>query len=230
MTTGHYNNFSEVAELLKLHNINYVIMRNYSNLLSEELYISGHPDIDILCENSAELAETINAKQYKKDDITHYYIFIKNKVVSLDLRYVGDGYYPTNWQLNILQSKELHHDGFYVMNKLNYLYSLTYHAVIQKRAISKEYIDFLLKLSDEIGVKVDTSNQIKSLIENLEEYMINNNYNYTYTKDKTVVLNRKYISSHLIEKNIFLQIRHFRFDTKVWIIEQLVKIKHLLNI
>ena len=227
---GHYNNFSEVVNLLQINRINYVIMRNYSNLLSDELYISGHPDIDILCENSVYLAKTIHAKQYKKEDITHYYIFIKNREVSLDLRHVGDGYYPTNWQLNILQSKELHPGGFYVMNSLNYLYSLTYHAVVQKRNISKEYIDFLLKLSKGLGLKIDNSNQIKSLVANLEEYMIDNNYNYTYTKDKTVVLNKKYISSHLIEKNIFLQLRHFRFDTKVRIIEQLVKFKHFLNI
>ena len=102
---GSYNSFTEVIKILHLHNIDYVIMRNFSNLLSDKLYITGHPDIDILCADSIELAKAIKAKQYRQDDITHYYIFINNNEVSLDLRYIGDGYYPTNWQITILKNK-----------------------------------------------------------------------------------------------------------------------------
>ena len=229
MTSEHYNNFNEVVELLKLHNINYVIMRNYSNLLSDELYITGHPDIDILCENSVELAKIIKAKQYKKDDITHYYIFIKNREVSLDLRYVGDGYYPTNWQLNILQSKELHHDGFYVMDNLNYLYSLTYHVLVQKRTISIDYLTLLVELNENAGININSSNIIQELVFNLEKFMLEMGYKYTYAKDKTVTLNKKYINKKLINKDLRLQCIHWKFDTRVLIIEKLVEIKHFFE-
>lgn len=227
---GSYNNFTEVIQLLHSNNINYVIMRNFANLTSEELYISGHPDIDILCENSIELAKAINAKQYRPNDITHYYIIIKNKEVSLDLRHVGDGYYPTNWQLDILKSKQLHPDGFYIMDNINYLHSLTYHAIIQKRNISIDYIDLLVNLSSNIGLKINTNNKLKSLLLNLEEYMYKCGYKYTYTKDKTVILNKKHIDKRLIENDLKLQFKHWKFDSQVWIVEQLVTIKHFFKI
>lgn len=226
---GSYNNFTEVIKILHLHNIDYVIMRNFSNLLSDELYITGHPDIDILCADSIELAKAIKAKQYRQDDITHYYIFINNNEVSLDLRYIGDGYYPTNWQITILKNKVMHPNGFYIMDKENYLYSLTYHAIVQKKTVSIDYIDILVDLSANIGLKIDVQNKLKNLVTNLEKWMYNCGYNYTYAKDKTVYLNKKHISKQLIKKDYKLRFKHWKFDVKVWIIEELVKIKHFLK-
>ena len=226
----NYNNFSEIINLLDLHKINYVIMRNYSNLLSDDIYISGHADIDILCEDSVKFAKVVNAIQQSKGDITHYYIYIKGKKVSLDLRHVGDGYYPTNWQIDILHNKELHPDGFYVMDDLNYLYSLTYHAIVQKRVVSTDYLNLLVELSKKNGININFSNIIQKLVSNLEKFMLDKGYKYTYVKDKTVTLNKKYINKKLIENDLRLQFTHWKFDTRVWIIEKLVEIKHFLKI
>ena len=226
----NYNNFSEIINLLDLHKINYVIMRNYSNLLSDDIYILGHADIDVLCEDSIKFAKTINAIQQSKDDITHYYVYIKNKKVSLDLRHVGDGYYPANWQINILRNKELHIDGFYIMDNLNYLYSLTYHAFVQKRTISADYLNLLIELSKKVRININSSNIIQELISNLEKFMFKMGYKYTYAKDKTVTLNKKHINKKLIDKDLRLQYIHWKFDTRIWIIEKLVDIKHFLGI
>lgn len=227
---NNYRNFIDVITILRQHNINYVILRNYSNLLSDELYISGHADIDILCEDSIALAKAINAIQFSQNDYTHYYIYIKDKKVSLDLRHLGDGYYPTQWQVDILNNKILHKDGFYVMDNINYFYSLTYHALVQKRNFSKDYQNLLITLSYKIDVNIDSSKIEESLVYYLEKFMMKSGYQYTYAKDKTVTLNKKYISKKLIKKDLKLQFNHFKFDSKVYTIEKLVQLKHFLKI
>ena len=49
------------------------------------------------------------------------YIKINDKVVKLDVRYVGDGYFDINWQKNILKDRR-YYKGGYVPNKENFIY------------------------------------------------------------------------------------------------------------
>lgn len=231
MKTANYNSFAEVVKLLGLHKVEYVVMRNYSGLLTEDLFINGHADIDILCECSTKFAEVVNATQCLPNDFTHYYIYINNKKVCLDLRHVGDGYYDTKWQKSILCSKVKHQDGFYIMDKTNLFYSLAYHATIQKKSISTDYITTFSNLAAELDLDLPSNATSADLVLLLEKFMISNGYQYTYTQDKTVILNRKnIITKSLIKKGIRLKAKHWKFDTYVRLIEILVSIKHFLHI
>ncbi len=232
MADNNYNSIIDFINALNNSKVPYLILRNHENLLSPELYVDGHGDIDILCSNSKDLAEKIGAVPYKNkvkeicNDGVHYYIEIRNKHVSLDLRSIGDGYYCTKWQKDMLAHRILN-NGFYIMNDKDYFYSLIHHAILQKRKFSGEYKKRLseMALALSVNIKDDTPN---SFIHTLEAYMKENGYTYSYPKDIFVPLHKKYIDSSLLESDKNLAFKHWKFDTKISILEFLVKVKHFL--
>lgn len=228
-----YNNILEVIEQLEASETRYLILRNYDNLLNDALYMNGHGDIDILCENSLKLAKSLNATpdpnhiKNGKHDGVHFYIFIAGERVSLDLRFVGDGYYCSKWQKDMLQRRVLFH-SFYVMNKEDYFYSLIYHAIFQKEMLTEEYKNRLLSMAHDLDIKLH-DDKIKTFVMELEQYMIKHNYIYIYPKDYYVSLNTKYIvNSSLLHFEFNKWLKHNKFILKVCIIKVLVQLKHLL--
>lgn len=96
--------------------------------------------------------------------------------MSVDIRSVGDGYYCEEWEDAILKQR-VPHECFYVMNEENHFYSLIYHAIFQKSALSDEY---RLRLSEMWGKGLQTE---EKLIDILENYMVRQGYKYVYCKD-----------------------------------------------
>lgn len=231
--SGVFSNIQSFVDVLNQSEVPYLVLRNYENMLSPELYMEGHGDIDLLCSDARLLAKAIGAKTYTDkvkavcDDGVHYYVMIAEQPVSLDLRSVGDGYYCLKWQKEMLE-RRIKKDGFYVMNEHDYLYSLIHHAVLQKRHFSEEYKERLTGMCHTLGVEVREQTH-SCFISLLEDYMQQNGYTYTYPTDTFVPLNKKYINTQMLEKNRILAFQHWIFDTKVGTIECLVKIKHLLQ-
>ena len=229
---GCFLDIQSFVHALNQSDVPYLVLRNYENMLSPEIYMDGHGDIDLLCADSRVLAKSIGAMAYTNkakeicDDGVHYYVMIANKHVSLDLRSVGDGYYCTKWQKGMLDRRVLK-DGFYVMNELDYLYSLIHHAILQKRTFSEEYRRRLTDMCKSQQVQL-TDDTPQCFIRLLETYMKEHGYTYTYPTDTFVPLNTRYITPSFLEKNVALAFRHWKFDTKVSFIEFLVKMKHLL--
>lgn len=229
---GCFLDIQSFVQALNQSDVPYLVLRNYENMLSPEIYMDGHGDIDLLCADSKALAKSVGAMAYTNkvkevcDDGVHYYVMIANKHVSLDLRSVGDGYYCTKWQKEMLERRILK-DGFYVMDEFDYVYSLIHHAILQKRTFSDEYRARLTEMCERQQIHLrDDSPQC--FIRLLETYMEEHGYTYTYPTDTFVPLNTRYITSNLLEKNTSLAFKHWNFDTKVGLIECLVKIKHLL--
>ena len=230
--TGEFDTFQSFVHALNNSGVPYLVLRNYENLLSPEIYVGGHGDIDLLCTDSRLLAEKVGARSYNNKvkevcgDGVHYYVLVAGKHVSLDLRSIGDGYYCTLWQKGMLERRVLW-NGFYVMNDYDYLYSLIHHAILQKRFFSDEYRFRLTEMCNRLHIK-KKDDSAQSFIMLLEEYMGEHGYTYTYPTDTFVPLNKKYISCRLLEPNAALAYKHWKFDTKVAFIEFLVKIKHML--
>ena len=134
-----YNSIEEFFSALNAAGINYLVLRNYENLLEPELYVGGHGDIDLLCDDAQSIARLVEAQPKAPkstrllDDGIHYLIFVDGTPVQLDLRQVGDGYYCTKWEKDLLERK-VKYDCFYVMNPVDYFYTLAYHAILQKRS------------------------------------------------------------------------------------------------
>ena len=233
-TYGSYNNFSEFSALLENGRCEYLILRNFEELTGEEVFVAGHADIDILCSDSRLLLKTIGAEEAypvkaKESNGIHFNILIKEKKAAVDVREVGDGYYCTAWQKDMLK-RRVPFSGFYVMDPENLFYSLTYHAIVQKPALSKEYQSRLLGMSKELGLAIDAQCAEQSLLHHLESFMRKHGYMYTYCTDKHVPLRRKAVglSKELIDKNMSLRMRHFFYDLRIRGIEFLVRVKHTL--
>ena len=226
--TLSYNNFSEVTTLLQKAGCEYLILRNFDELLSDDVFMAGHADIDVLCRNAAHLANSIGASPARPEnpDGVHFRITVNDKKASLDLRQIGDGYYCTAWQEEMLKTR-VHYNGFYIMDQENLFYSLTYHAILQKHSLSEEYKRRLIEMGKYAGIEIAEENAEKQLLAALESFMAEKGYTYTYCTDKHVPLRKSAgINPQLIEKNPALARRHFFYDTKLKIIDTLVRTKH----
>lgn len=229
---GCFHDIQSFVHALNQSEMPYLVLRNFENMLSPEIYMDGHGDIDLICADSRALAKSVGAMAYTNkvkeicDDGVHYYVMIANKHVSLDLRSVGDGYYCQQWQKDMLERRVMK-DGFYVMEEHDYFYSLIHHAILQKRSFADEYRTRLTEMCKRLQIHL-TDDTPQSFIKLLEAYMAEHGYTYTYPTDTFVPLNTKYITSSLLEKNTSLAFKHWKFDMRVSLIECIVKMKHLL--
>ena len=228
-----FSSITDFFEVLNSGNANYLVLRNYENLLKPEMYVDGHGDVDLLCEDAQSIVRLSGAKSWwvdKKsmsDDGIHYFILVKGQRVSLDLRQLGDGYYCKEWEQDLLDRKE-RYECFFVMNKKDYFYSLIYHAILQKRSLSAEYLNRLTVMSKELEIQVGEYSQ-QGFISLLEDYMKGNGYRCTYSSDHMVPNRFHLVDKSLIKRDRKLWWKHFKFDLNVAIIEWLVKIKHSIK-
>src|SRR5690554_42612 len=232
---ANFKNIHQVIARLNSSTVAYAILRNYDNLLEDELYMEGHGDIDLICEDSRKLAPDIGALDHPghvrngEGNGTHYIIYINGVEVSLDLRHIGDAYYCEQWERDMLLRRKLH-NGFYVLSKEDYFYTLIYHAIFQKDTFSEDYQRRLKKMGEDLGVEIK-NNSISFYVNLLEKHMKQHDYHYEYPVDKYVPLKRKYIQdTSLLKFHFSRYIEHVRFETKVKLIEVMVKMKHkILN-
>ena len=227
--------FTGIAELFKALNnagIRYLVLRNYENLLEPEMYVGGHGDIDLLCDDSQAIVHLIDAKPLTRDcrnlrgDGIHYSIEVDGHPVQLDLRQVGDGYYCQKWEKELLE-RRVKHDCFYVMRNEDYFYTLIYHAILQKRSLSEEYCSRLLEMAKQLELNVDEPIN-RGLLKLLESYMRVHGYRYSYSQDYLVPNRFHLVDQDLIDKNCGIKWKHNLYDMKIVIIEWLVKVKHAL--
>ena len=231
MANGRFEDIREVFAILNANHVNYLVMRNYENMLQPELFVGEHADVDLLCADSQEIvillmAKTNSTKHPEIGDNIHYYIIVNEQKVSLDLRQVGDGYYCENWENDLLKRK-IFHECFYVMDDKDYFYTLAYHAILQKRHFSEEYRLRLSGMAEKNGIKIDSDGE-SSYLDVVEHYMRQNGYYFTYSQDHMVPNRFNLVSKDLIQRNSKLMWKHKKFDLEVAFIELLVKIKHLI--
>ena len=161
----------------------YLVLRNWEGFY-DDILLEGHNDIDLLCaspESRDKIIKILDAKDLTFDGY-HYSFLYRGSEVTLDTRTVGDNYYDTAWQINMLKNKKKHPLGFYVMSDEDYFYSLAYHAIYQKKTgLSDEYRNRLDSMNDG---EAHTQDEYISM---LDKYMKKNGYGYTKPKDESVV-------------------------------------------
>ncbi len=162
------------------------------------------------------------------DDGIHYLIYVSGQPVQLDLRQVGDGYYCTKWEKDLLERKVMK-DGFYVMADEDYFFTLAYHAILQKRSLSREYFIRLCHMADDLDLSIKEYSE-SGLLHLLENHMQERGYRFTYSHDYMVPNRFHVVDSKLIDRNLSLWWKHCRFDMKVKAIQWLVWLKHALKL
>jgi hypothetical protein len=124
------------------------------------------------------------------------YVKTKNGILKIDVRFIGDGYFDTKWQRNIIKSRKFRF-GIYHPNDDNKFYSILYHIIYHKGFIDKKYLNYLKK-------KLKTRNLNLELIkENLKKFLLMKKYKVTRTSDLTIPITQE-IDSYLIKKEINL--------------------------
>ena len=185
--------------------INYCVLRNYE-ILPEQYKNDLHGDIDLLTDNYNDMVFLTNAKPvFKQSYRVHHKIRIADTDVLFDFRYIGDNYYYSEFEENILCNRELNDKNIYVPNNENALYSLIYHCLIHKKKIAADYYQKVKVLFD--NAKIDNKNKINEYkypfdyyYEILNNFMYSNHYQYTKPKDLSVYYNEKCTKIKHIEK------------------------------
>lgn len=110
----------------------YVVLRNFENL-PHSVSTGAHGDLDLL------VCDLKHFKEIFPDAIPVYpFPRIMHKLtigelnVYMDVRYLGDGYYPKGFEQSILETRELNPKGFYTPDPLHFRLGLVYHAVHHK--------------------------------------------------------------------------------------------------
>ncbi|MEY8483046.1 hypothetical protein D3Z53_25510 [Lachnospiraceae bacterium] len=198
---GHtWNNIQEIFDTLNRSSVNYVILRNYESLSDTKIFMDGHEDIDLLCDNISLVKKLLNTRKiYKFPGRNSYTIRFNNIKIQIDIRYIGDGYYDTNWEKAILKSKKLFNDYIYVIGDEMYFYTLIYHAIYQKKYLTNEYYIKLQRMGMQFGQIITSKQQLE---DTLFQFMVKHGYKFTYTSDPGIILNFPDSRQYMIRNNI----------------------------
>lgn len=163
--------------------VEYVILRNWEDYSSINLLNNGD-DIDILCRDKTDFINAVGAVPlHHAHNRGNFYINIGAQKIRIDIRYVGDGYYCRKWEEEILKNRTLDMKGFYIPNSEDYMYSLLYHALVQKPKLSLLYYQ---KLNIMFG---DIKRNELEFLHVLKMYMDKNHFYVDYPLDMAVFLN-----------------------------------------
>lgn len=198
----------------------YVVLRNYEEFINGNFSVD-HPDIDLLCRDAQLLLSKIGSKsrcENFEDNKIHRLILINGFEVMLDIREVGDGYYDTCWENEMLSNRVLLNNYCYVLNDTNYFYTLLYHAIVQKRSLSDDYEKRLKHMAAKLNISLSEPLSTKEL----EVYMRKKHYKYTYPEDLGVITNFVNIDKNLIKRSFRGMFRRNIRDLKI-------KIRHILH-
>ena len=189
----------------------YVILRNFETL-SDEFLNESHPDIDLLCSDRDMFLGLTGSVSRTDDphDKIHRKVLINGKETALDVRCVGDGYYDSSWEADILKNRVPACHMFYIPDEVNYYYSLLYHVLIQKNSVSEDY---KTRLTD-MAAKIDDQPEDPLSIRTLEKFMKSRNYCYTYPEYSGAVLNLENADKTMVRTDPYRKfkrdLRHFR--------------------
>lgn len=198
-----WNSIQEIFVTLNQYSINYAILRNYELLSDTKIFMHGHEDIDILCDDIALIKKILDTRKiYKFPGRNSYTILFNDVEIQIDIRYIGDGYYDTNWEKAILKTKKMFNDYIYVIDDIMYFYTLIYHAIYQKNYLSDEYYIKLQTMGMQLGQIITSKEQLEDI---LLQFMIKHGYKFTYTSDPGIILNFPDSRQYMIKNNI---IRH----------------------
>jgi hypothetical protein len=110
----------------------YVVLRNFDSL-PESATIGGHGDLDLLVYDLEHWMELFpQAQRVHPAPRVQFVMPIGDTNLYIDVRYVGDDYYPIEFERAILDSKEYNPKGFWTPNPVHFRIALAYHVVHHK--------------------------------------------------------------------------------------------------
>lgn len=110
----------------------YVVLRNFENLPDSVEY-GDHSDLDLLVYDFNHWREifTEARAEYPMPRV-RFKLPIGDTFIFIDVRSIGDGYYPADFQQAILEYREYNPRGFWTPSPLHHKLALAYHVVHHK--------------------------------------------------------------------------------------------------
>ena len=122
----------QLFEYLNNTDFMYVVLRNWENL-PDNVDVGIHSDLDLLVYDSEHFEELFpDIKRVYPPPRVQHRMPCGDSFINIDVRLIGDGYYPTRFQQEILSSRVLNKNGFYTPNEACFKVALAYHAVHHK--------------------------------------------------------------------------------------------------
>lgn len=120
----------------------YVVMRNWENL-PYKVETGIHSDLDLLVYDFDHFHELFPQLErvYPKPRVQYKLYLDSGEFIQMDIRSVGDGYYPEQFQVNMLNTREWNKNGFWTPNPIHHRLGLAYHAVHHKNG--NNYANYL---------------------------------------------------------------------------------------
>lgn len=130
---------SQLFSYLNDINFSYVVLRNFENL-PDSVELGDHSDLDLLVYDYEHFLEVITTAklEFPYPRVRHK-LPIGDTFIFMDIRHIGDGYYPADFEQAILDTREWNGRGFWTPNPIHFRLALAYHAVHHKQNISDEY-------------------------------------------------------------------------------------------
>jgi len=188
-----FDSLRRVFDVLNFSGIDYVVLRNFEKMPDKVKVDPNHLDVDLLVSDYYEAKRLLDGDNPPSIWSISYEngkyrvvnrVIIEGKRVDFDLRNVGDNYLDKQWQLDILKRREKWMDtGIFVPSKEDHLYSIIYHAIIQKRRISQTYVNVMKSLGKFTDVQARDK---KFLREKLDSFMETHGYKMVKPLDLTV--------------------------------------------
>lgn len=112
----------------------YVVLRNFENL-PDSVEFGDHSDLDLLVYDLAHWKEIFTeAKAEFPAPRVRFRVAIGDTYIFTDVRSLGDGYYPADFQQQILEHREFNPRGFWTPSPLHHSLALAYHVVHHKNS------------------------------------------------------------------------------------------------
>lgn len=182
---GGWKNYHELFEVLNVSS-NYLIQRSYETLPD----VNEDKDIDFLTDSYQRFASILGMNQYAQKPYKGSLI-VEKEEISIDIRFVGDEYYPGKWQQRMLDRKKMKNNVF-VPREDDYFFSLLFHCKVQKPEVKDKYYGILEKLASGLNFqwfKREDLDNNKSSAELLRGYFLSEDYFYTDPIDSGVYKN-----------------------------------------
>lgn len=110
----------------------YVVLRNWEPL-PDSVEFGDHSDLDLLVYDLEHFREIImDAHPEYPYPRVRFKLQVGKEHIFMDIRHVGDGYYPTEFEEAILETREWNEKGFYTPNPIHHRIALAYHVVHHK--------------------------------------------------------------------------------------------------
>lgn len=187
-----FDTIRRVFDALNVAGCKYVVLRNFEKMPDEVIVDPFHLDVELLVSDYYEVKRILDGSTPQSVLPMSYEngkyrirntVSIGGEGVNFDLRFVGDNYLDKQWQQDIIKRRVSFRTGIYVPSEEDHLYTIIYHAIVQKKAISNTYVKTMTSIGN---FSVAQAQDKAFLRRELDSFMTRHNYTMVRPNDKTV--------------------------------------------